>query len=152
LAEASPGSTRARRRAVTTVALAIVTALGLLSRRFPLPGVFAEHVGDALYTVAAFFALALFAPAAQGAKLAWAALAASAAVEASQLLSWPWLQDLRSTRVGALLLGQGFQVADLFAYACGALGAWCVDGACARRGAVDGKFSGRFAPGPADRR
>ena len=137
---------------MTAVALAVVVAFGLLSRRFPLPGVFAEHAGDALYTVAAFCALALLWPAARGASLAWTALAASAAVEASQLLSWPWLLDLRSTRIGALLLGQGFQAADLFAYACGALGAWCLDGACARRRAAEGKFSDRVAPEAADRR
>ena len=116
-----------RPRAKTCAAVAVIVALGLLSRRFPLPGVLAEHTGDALYTVAAFGALAAAAPSARGAVLAWAALLASAAVEASQLLSWGWLVDLRSTVVGALLLGQGYQAADLLAYVVGATAAWWLD-------------------------
>ena len=55
--------------------------------------------------------------------LAWA-------VELSQLLSWPWLQDLRGTRLGALVLGQGFQWADLIAYAIGVSAVTLLDAAC----------------------
>lgn len=111
---------RRTRRAVA-VLLAAVIAAGLLSRRYPLPGVFAEHTGDALYATAAFGLFAWFAPAAPGRQLALLAFAFAAAIELSQLLTWPWLQQLRATRIGALLLGQGFVFADLPAYALGAL-------------------------------
>jgi len=104
-----------------------VIGAGLLSRRYPLPGVLAEHTGDALYTVAAFFALAWLAPSARGLTLAGIAFACSAAVECAQLLSWPWLVDLRRSRLGALVLGQGFQWVDFLAYAVGALAAWAFD-------------------------
>lgn len=99
--------------------LAVVIGLGLASRRWPLPGVFAEHTGDALYATAAFCALALLAPAARTHKLGAAALLFAFAIEALQLLTWPWLQQLRASRIGALLLGQGFLWADLVAYAIG---------------------------------
>ncbi|MCU0862150.1 MAG: DUF2809 domain-containing protein [Planctomycetes bacterium] len=109
-----------RRRRLVAAALTVVVALGLLSRRFPLPGILAEYTGDALYATAAFGLFALLAPAARTRTLGLAAFGFAAAVEAAQLLDWPWLQTLRSHRLGALLLGQGFQWADLVAYAAGA--------------------------------
>ncbi len=123
----SPAPRPARRRPVVALALATTIALGLLSRRFPLPGVLAEHAGDALWTVAAFWLGAFAVPAASGGRLAVAAWLLSAAVEASQLLDWPWLRALRGTVLGALLLGQGAKAADLVAYAAGALLACAVD-------------------------
>lgn len=102
-------------------AIALVIAAGLLSRRLPLPGVFAEHTGDALYATTAFCLFALLWPAAPGRLLALAAFLFAAGIELSQLLTWPWLQELRATRVGALCLGQGFVVADFPAYGVGAL-------------------------------
>lgn len=125
----------------------MVIALGLLSRRCPLPGVLAEHAGDALYTVAVFFASAWVAPAARGSVLAVGAFGISAAVECGQLLSWSWLVDLRRSTVGALVLGQGFQWADFLAYGSGALGVWAVDLCAAGR-----RRLGIFVPAPASRR
>ncbi len=118
---------RPRARGPVVAALAAAVAVGLLSRRFPLPGVLAEHTGDALWTVAAYCLCALAAPAASGRRLMVAAWTLSAAVEASQALDWPWLRAVRGTTVGGLLLGQGAKFADLLAYAVGALGACAVD-------------------------
>lgn len=111
----------ARGRLLVAGALLVVIGAGLASRRWPLPGLLAEHAGDALYTCAAFCGLALLWPRARSVRLGTAAFAVSAAVEFTQLLSWQWLADLRANRLGALLLGQGFQWADLVAYAAGAL-------------------------------
>ena len=124
-----------RSRGPVVAALAATIALGLLSRRHPLPGVLAEHAGDGLWTVAAFCLCALVAPAASSRRLAMAAFVLSAAVEAAQLLDWPWLRAVRSTTAGALLLGQGAKAADLVAYAAGALLA-CVGDATFRRAAA----------------
>jgi hypothetical protein len=55
------------------------------------------------------------------------AFAASALVEASQALAWPWLAAVRADRIGALLLGQGFDPADFVAYAAGAVLAGTAD-------------------------
>jgi hypothetical protein len=44
-------------------------------------------------------------------------------VEVSQLSSADWLVGLRSTRLGALVLGRGFVWSDLLCYAAGALSA-----------------------------
>ncbi|MCB9879134.1 MAG: DUF2809 domain-containing protein [Planctomycetes bacterium] len=107
--------------------LSAVIALGLASRRWPLPGLLAEHAGDALYTCAVFCSLALLLPRSGAVALGVAAFALSAAVEFSQLLSWQWLVDLRANRLAALVLGQGFQWADLVAYAAGAAAAAATD-------------------------
>jgi uncharacterized protein involved in response to NO len=129
----TPAAAEARSRWRVAACLATVIGLGLLSRRYPLPGVLAEHTGDALYTVAVFAALAWCRPAWPGARLAAVAFLVSAAVEFAQLLSWPWLVELRRSTLGALLLGQGFQGADFVAYAIGAVGAWSLDGLAGRR-------------------
>ena len=42
-------------------------------------------------------------------------------IEFSQLLSYEWLMQLRSTRMGALVLGQGFLWSDIVAYTAGVL-------------------------------
>ena len=116
-----------RRRLAVAAALLTTAALGLLSRRYPLPGFLAEYTGDAAYATAAFFLFALLWPRARTTTLLGCAFGFAAAVEASQLLAWPWLQELRATRLGGLLLGHGYQTADLAAYAVGALLAGCAD-------------------------
>lgn len=118
---------RSRRRGTVAVGLGLVIAAGLLSRRFPLPGLLAEHTGDALYATAAYCLFAWLRPRGRTRSLAAVALAFAWAVEALQLVTWPWLVDLRRSRVGALLLGQGFSWADLVAYAVGALVAVAID-------------------------
>jgi len=120
-----------RRRALGCLVATI--ALGLLSRRFPLPGFLAEHTGDALYTAAVFFGLRTLTTATAASRLAVTAFVVSAAVEASQLLRWQWLVDVRETTFGALVPGQGFQWADLLAYAVGAALAFAVDAGPRRR-------------------
>lgn len=115
-----PPSRPPRRRLLVVAVLAGTIAIGLASRRWPLPGLLAEHTGDALYTVAVFWSLALLAPAMPGLRLGGLAFLASAAVEFAQLLQWPWLVELRRQRLPALVIGQGFQWVDLAAYAVGA--------------------------------
>lgn len=135
-----------RSRWFSAACLGAVVLLGILSRRHPLPGFLAEYTGDALYSVAAFLALAWLAPRLSTRALVAAAFVGSASVEVSQLLAWPWLVELRSRTLGALLLGQGFQWADFLAYGVGAACAGLVDlGLAAAR---SGDFSNPLAPGP----
>jgi hypothetical protein len=80
----------------------------------------AEYAGDTLWTVMAFWILALVRPATAGPTLGAAALAISWGVELSQLIRTPWLDVVRATTVGALALGQGFLGSDLICYSVGA--------------------------------
>ena len=102
-----------------------------------MPGILAEYTGDALYACAAFGGFALLLTGHQTRTLAVLAFVSCALVEFAQLLSWPWLRDLRATTPGRLLLGSGFKWADMLAYLIGVLAAATVD-RMARRGHVLG--------------
>ena len=124
-----------RSRPVLAALLVATIALGLASRRFgdALPGVVAAYAGDALWAAMAFWLAALVAPGARTHRLAACALAFAVAVEASQLHRAPWLDAIRATRPGALVLGQGFLWSDLACYAVGVGAAALLDGALGRR-------------------
>jgi uncharacterized paraquat-inducible protein A len=98
-----------------------VVALGLASRKYPgmFPASLGNYPGDTLWALTAYLVIALVVPSAPVWKLATIALTASYFVEFSQLLQIAWLNTLRSTRVGHLLLGQGFDRFDLVALTVG---------------------------------
>lgn len=103
-----------------------VIALGLASRRFPwlFPEFLGKYPGDALWAWVVFLAWAFCLPAATTARLALLAVLTACGVEFSQLLHSPWLDAVRRTTVGHLVLGTTFSWCDLIAYAIGiALGA-----------------------------
>ena len=107
---------------LTLAACALATiATGLASRRYPSaqPAFVATYAGDALWAASVFWLFAFVRPRAGTARLAAAALLASVLVELSQLYHAPWLDTLRATRAGALVLGQGFLWTDLLCYAAG---------------------------------
>jgi hypothetical protein len=104
-----------RSRWLCAVAVAATIALGLGSRTVALP----KGIGDALYATMMFWGLALLAPRARASRLAAAALAWCVAVEGLQLDHAPWLEALRATTPGRLVLGQGFHAVDLVCYAIG---------------------------------
>jgi hypothetical protein len=115
-----------RSRAVYATALLVVIAAGLGSRVFgrTLPAFVATYAGDTLYATMMFVALGVLAPRATTARLAAAAFAICCAIEASQLYHAPWIDAIRATLPGALVLGSGFLWSDLACYGVGvALGA-----------------------------
>ena len=129
-----------RSRPVLAGLLLATIAAGLGSRWASdwLPDFVVANVGDVLWTVAAFLALAILMPAVSTARLASLAIAFSFAVEFSQLATPNWLVTFRSTLPGRLLLGTDFVWADLPRYAAGGLLAaaidFCVAGIRQRRG------------------
>ena len=115
-----------QRRVVYLICVFTVVALGLGSRRFGgyLPGVVAEYAGDTLWALGVFLGLGCLAPHTRTVHRAAVALAVSYAVEVSQLYHAPWIDALRHTTLGALILGFGFLWSDLGCYTAGvALGA-----------------------------
>ena len=110
-----------RSRARCIAALALVVAAGLASRSGHrlVPAFAAAHAGDALWATAAFLAIGGALRRARTLVVAAAALAVAFAVELSQLCRAPWLEALRDTTVGALVLGRGFLLADLPRYVAG---------------------------------
>ena len=111
-------------------ATALVVALGLASRKVPglFPATLGKYPGDALWALMVFCIAGVVRPAASTARLAGAALVISFLVEFSQLYHTPWIDGIRSTTPGHLVLGSAFGWVDLVAYAVGvAIGA-AVDG------------------------
>jgi hypothetical protein len=122
----SPGVPAIRSRWRYAAAVAVVIAAGLGSRAVAsaLPWWLAKNAGDALYATMVLFGIGFVAPRIRTSTAAAIALAFCAAIECSQLVHTPWLDAVRDTLPGHLVLGQGFHAFDLACYAIGvALGA-----------------------------
>lgn len=98
------------------ILMVVLIIAGLLSRKIHfLPA----ETGDALWAMTLFCFIKLVWHKANLRKVALATLFIAYAVEFSQLIRWEWLNNLRSTTIGHLLLGQGFLWVDLLAYTIG---------------------------------
>lgn len=111
------GLRRAGRSRWAFVAATMVTILiGLASRRLAwVPA----WVGDLLWATTVYFLISVVAPHAARWQRGLAALAFSFAIEFSQLYHRPWLDDVRGSTLGHLVLGSTFVWTDLVAYAAG---------------------------------
>jgi hypothetical protein len=102
--------------------IALVIAAGLASRSSGatfLPDFVATYAGDTLWALMVFLGLGFLFPRARTVVLAGAALGIAFAVEFSQLWEVDWLDRIRATRLGALVLGKGWVATDLLCYAVG---------------------------------
>ena len=70
-------------------------------------------------TILVFFGIGFLAPRIRTRTAAAIALALCAAIECSQLYHAPWIDAVRETLPGHLVLGQGFHAFDLACYAIG---------------------------------
>lgn len=110
-----------RNRLHLAVGCALVIAMGLASRHWPafFPAVLGKYPGDALWAWMVMLGWAWLKPAASTLHLAMLAWVTSCAVEFSQLYQAPWINAVRGTTLGHLVLGSGFSWADIGAYAVG---------------------------------
>jgi len=105
--------------------LAALTAIcGLATRplRQVIAPELAENIGDALWAVLVYLLIALIWRRQGSGRIALAALMISIAVECSQLCHAPWIEAIRKTTLGGLVIGWGFAWGDLVAYASGIVG------------------------------
>lgn len=112
----------AKRNRWTYLALVVVTMiLGLSSRQFSgfLPKVINLYLGDALWALMVFFLFAYLFPNKETRRVAAIALLFAYGIEISQLYHAPWIDALRQTRLGGLILGYGFLWRDLVSYTFG---------------------------------
>jgi hypothetical protein len=110
-----------RNRLLYGIALVVVIAAGLASRRFGhvLPVFVATYAGDTLWAAMVFVGLGFFFPRWPTRKIALAALAFAYTDEISQLYHAPWIDAIRRTTPGALVLGFGFLWSDIACYTVG---------------------------------
>ncbi len=101
--------------------LVAVAICGLMSRKYPflLPAFLGKYPGDALWAVMVYLACTFIRPAATAGRLATSALAISYLDELSQLYQAPWINAIRATTAGHLVLGSAFSWYDMLAYTVG---------------------------------
>jgi Na+/H+-dicarboxylate symporter len=113
---------RSRRTPLIWIPLIFLTVvLGLASRRYghALPSVVATYAGDTLWALVAFLVVGLVLPRASTLQVATLALSFSALIEISQLYHASWIDAIRQTTPGSLVLGHGFLWSDLACYVLG---------------------------------
>ena len=122
------GSSPNRNRLGQALAMVIVVSLGLLWRSpwLELPEVPRKYGGDALWALLVFLGFGFLFPRWPTRIIALLAMTFSSLIEFSQLYHAPWVDSIRVTRLGALVLGSVFNGPDFGAYALGiALGVLC---------------------------
>jgi hypothetical protein len=115
-----------RNRIHYTLAALLVVAAGLFWRSgiLPLPGWLSNNGGDALWALMVFLGFGFLFPRATTSRVALLSLACAWGIEFFQLYQAPWINSLRATIPGKLVLGSTFHWTDLIAYATGiAMGA-----------------------------
>lgn len=112
-----------RNRFAYAVLILLTIALGLASRRYQaaLPAWVGAYAGDALWALLVFWGVGFGWPRWGRRPVAAVALGFAFLIEASQLYQTPWLNALRVTTPGRLVLGQGFLWSDLLCYTLGML-------------------------------
>lgn len=110
-----------RRRIYLAGAVTLTMAAGLASRHWPglLPAALGKYPGDALWAQMVYWLVAFAIPAASVRRVTATALALAYLDEFSQLYQAAWINDIRATTMGHLVLGSTFAWADLLAYTIG---------------------------------
>ncbi|WP_066306983.1 DUF2809 domain-containing protein [Bacillus sp. FJAT-29814] len=105
------------------ITIFIVMLLGLASRKYGqfLPNFIAENAGDALWAMMVYFGFRFLLARKSILTAIGLSLVFSFAIEFSQLYQADWINQIRGTVLGALVLGKGFLVVDLYRYTVGIL-------------------------------
>lgn len=112
------------------LALALGTMLlGLASRskEIPLPEFMATYAGDTLWALLVFWLVRGLKPSLSPLLCAFIAIGFSFLIEFSQLYNAPWIDGIRSTTLGGLVLGFGFMPSDLLCYCLGVFIGYLLD-------------------------
>jgi hypothetical protein len=132
----------ARSRLAFLLLVMATIAFGLATRRFrrALPVAVGLYAGDVLWATMVYLLAAAIWPRASTRRLAVGAAVFALAIEVGQLHHAPWIDAVRGTRLGGLVLGFGFLWSDLVCYAAGIALAVLIDRAIAppRGGAIGG--------------
>ncbi|MGE7863529.1 DUF2809 domain-containing protein [Bacillus mobilis] len=110
-----------RNRLLYALFTIVVIMLGLSSRKlaFALPHLLNEYLGDALWALMVFTGFGFLFPKIETKKLAFISLLFCYGIELSQLYHAEWIDNIRATTLGGLVLGYGFLWSDLVAYTIG---------------------------------
>ncbi|MDM5462779.1 MULTISPECIES: DUF2809 domain-containing protein [Bacillus cereus group] len=110
-----------RNRLLYALFTIVVVILGLISRKFAfaLPDLLNDYLGDALWALMIFTGFGFLFSKIETKKLAFISLIFCYGIEISQLYHETWIDSIRATTLGGLVLGYGFLWSDLVAYTIG---------------------------------
>lgn len=101
----------------------VVIILGLGSRKYGnyLPDFLREYSGDALWALMVYLGFCFLFRRNSIKKIALMSLVFSYVIEFSQIYQGQWINEIRATTLGALVLGKGFLFSDLICYTVGVI-------------------------------
>ena len=107
----------------------IIMFMGLLSRKFMFifPRNIAPFIGDMLWAMMVYFGFRFLFPKLNITKSLVLAFLFSFSIEISQLYQAEWINNIRNTIIGGLILGHGFLFEDLISYIIGIILGCAVD-------------------------
>lgn len=110
-----------RRNRILYLILTIITIiLGLLSRKVQgLPQIISSYSGDALWALMVFFLFSFLFNKKSTIFILVISIIFSYRIEISQLYHAPWIDSIKATTLGGLILGFGFLWSDLICYTVG---------------------------------
>ena len=115
-----------KRRMIYSVLFLITIPIGLATRKKPewFYELIAKYGGDILWTSLFFFLFRIIFPTKKLLTILCYTYAFAVSIEISQLYHANWIDDIRRTFLGKMILGFGFLWSDLICYAIGALLGW----------------------------
>ena len=122
-----------RNRFLYVIAALIIIILGLASRKLSgnLPETVNMYLGDALWALMIYLYVAIIFKTLSIKRVAISSLLFCYLIELSQLYHDSWIDQIRNTRLGGLVLGFGFLWSDILAYTMGVgigmLMEWMID-------------------------
>lgn len=117
-----------KQRMIYLTVTGVVLVIGYLSRQWSVRGsITHDYAGDAIWAAMIYCGFRFLIPAKPPVKALGFALLASWLIEFSQLYQAEWINSIRHTRLGGLILGFSFLWSDLLMYSLGIFTAWAVD-------------------------
>lgn len=110
-------------------AIILCIILGLASHLYSsiLHPFVAQHAGDALWAMMVYFGFRFLLVQKKRFTAFWLSILFSFGIEFSQLYQAAWINQIRNTTIGALILGKGFLWIDLLRYTLGIMMAVIID-------------------------
>ena len=126
-----------KRRLVYFVLYLLIIPVGLATRKQPqwFYSLIAIYGGDVFWSTMFFFLFRCLSPRVPLWQIAGYTISFSVAIEVSQLYHAPWIDRLRATFLGSMLLGNTFVWSDIACYSVGTLLGWLI-----------GLIADRFSP------
>jgi glycopeptide antibiotics resistance protein len=117
-----------KRRIVYFILYLLIIPIGYSTRKMAhlYHPFIAEHGGDALWAAMFVFLFRSIWPSTKLWKVMLYSYLLCIAIEVSELYHAPWIDDIRRTFLGKMILGWGFLWGDFVRYLCGVLFAWFI--------------------------